>query len=126
MADQIDVMGYVVIAPDLLSGKASDGGGTSAFKNQDAARTAIYVLDPDQITKGLQANLSYGKQIDAANGKVAVIGFCWGGSQSFRFVSNEDQLAAAFVCYGTGPKTKKLTKPSKHWYMGFMEGTTIE
>ena len=55
MADQIAAMGYIVLAPDLLSGKAPDGGGTSAFKNSDAARTSLYALDPDQITKGLQA-----------------------------------------------------------------------
>ena len=75
MADQIAAMGYIVLAPDLLSGKAPDGGGTSAFKNSDAARTSLYALDPDQITKGLQATLAHGKQIDAANGKVAVLGF---------------------------------------------------
>ena len=122
MADQIAAMGYIVLAPDLLSGKAPDGGGTSAFKNSDAARTALYALDPDQITKGLQATLAYGKQIDAANAKVAVIGFCWGGSQTFRFVSNEDQLAAAFVCYGTGPKNEEAYKTIKTPVYGFYGG----
>ena len=122
MADQIAAMGYIVLAPDLLSGKAPDGGGTSAFKNSDAARTALYTLDPDQITKGLQATLAHGKQIDAANGKVAVIGFCWGGSQTFRFVSNEDQLAAAFVCYGTGPKNEEAYKTIKTPVYGFYGG----
>lgn len=122
MADQIAAMGYIVLAPDLLSGKAPDGGGTSAFKNSDAARTALYALNPDQITKGLQAVLAYGKQIDAANGKVAVIGFCWGGSQTFRFVSNEDQLAAAFVCYGTGPKKEEVYKTIKTPVYGFYGG----
>ena len=113
MADQIATMSYIVLALDLLSGKAPDGGGTSAFKNSYAARTALYALDPDQITKGLQAILAYGKQSDAANDKVAVIGFCWGGSQSFRFVSNENQLAAAFVCYGRGSKNEEAYKTIK-------------
>ena len=122
MADQIAAMGYIVLAPDLLSGKAPDGGETSAFKNSDAVRIALYELDPDQITKGLQATLAHGKQIDAANGKVAVIGFCWGGSQTFRFVSNENQLAAAFVCYGTGPKNEEAYKTIKTPVYGFYGG----
>ena len=63
MADQIATMSYIVLALDLLSGKAPDGGGTSAFKNSYAARTALYALDPDQITKGLQAILAYGKKV---------------------------------------------------------------
>ena len=128
MADQIAAMDYVVLAPDLLSGKAPDGGGTSAFKNSDAVRTAFYVLDPDQITKDLQATLAHRKQIDATNGKVAVIGFCWGGSQSFRFVSNEDKLVAAFVCYGTRPKNKEAYTPVYGFYGGNDNrvNTTIE
>ena len=32
MAVQIAAISYIVIAPDLLSGKAPDGGRTSAFK----------------------------------------------------------------------------------------------
>lgn len=45
MADQIAEMGYIALAPDFLSGTAPDGGGTAAFENSDAARTAIYQLD---------------------------------------------------------------------------------
>ena len=30
-------------------------------------------------------------------------GFCWGGSQSFRFATNNPTLKAAFVFYGTAP-----------------------
>ncbi|MDC1460350.1 dienelactone hydrolase family protein [Flavobacteriaceae bacterium] len=122
MADQIAAMGYIVLAPDLLSGKAPDGGGTSTFKNSNATRTALYALNPDQITKSLKASLAHGKQIDTANGKVAVVGFCWGGSQSFRFVSNEDQLAAAFVCYGTVPKNKEAYKTIDTPVYGFYGG----
>ena len=66
--------------------------------------------------------MAYGKQIDAANGKVAVIGFCWGGSQSFRFVSNEDQLTAAVFCYGTGSKNEEAYKTIKIGVYGFYEG----
>jgi carboxymethylenebutenolidase len=103
LADQIAEEGYIAIAPDLLSGAGPNGGGTASFENSDDARTAIYGLDPDQVTSDLKAVINYSKNIPAGNGKVAVIGFCWGGSQSFRLATNSDEIEAAFVCYGTGP-----------------------
>ena len=30
-------------------------------------------------------------------------GFCWGGSQTYRFATNRADLATAFVFYGRGP-----------------------
>ena len=107
LADQIAEEGYIAIAPDLLSGAGPNGGGTSSFENSDDARTAIYGLDPDQVTSDLKAVINYGKNIPAGNGKVAVIGFCWGGSQSFRLATNTDEIEAAFVCYGTGPNEEE-------------------
>lgn len=104
LADQLAEAGYIALAPDLLSGTGPDGGGTSSYENSDAARTGIYGLDPDQVTGDLKANIEYAKTIAAGNGKVAVIGFCWGGSQTFRLSTNTDAIEAAFVCYGTGPK----------------------
>jgi dienelactone hydrolase len=43
------------------------------------------------------------QKLPACNGKVAVGGFCWGGGQSFRFATNNKDIMAAFVFYGTGP-----------------------
>jgi carboxymethylenebutenolidase len=105
MADQLAAAGYIAIAPDLLSGKAPDGGKTSNFASADAAREAIGRLEPDQITADLNAAADYVKKLPAASGKVAVAGFCWGGRQSFRFAANRADLAAAFVFYGNGPES---------------------
>jgi carboxymethylenebutenolidase len=51
----------------------------------------------------LDAAADYGKKLPAANGKIAVTGFCWGGSKSFAFAAHRKDLSAAFVFYGTGP-----------------------
>lgn len=122
MADQLAESGYIALAPDLLSGAGPNGGGTSSFANSDEARTAIYGLPEEQVTADLQATVAYAKKIPAGNGKVAVIGFCWGGSQSFRFATHSDQIKAAFVCYGTGPKAedeiKKIQVPVYGFYGG--------
>jgi carboxymethylenebutenolidase len=107
VADQLAEAGYIAIAPDLLSGMAPGGGKTSDFPDEDAAREGIYKLTPDQVTADLNAVADYVAKLPAANGKVAVAGFCWGGTQTFRFATNRAALAAAFVFYGTGPESKE-------------------
>jgi carboxymethylenebutenolidase len=104
VADQLAEAGYIAIAPDLLSGAAPGGGGTAALGGPDAARRAISVLDPEQITADLNAAVQYVAQLPACNGKVAVAGFCWGGRQAFRFATNNKDIKAAFVFYGNGPE----------------------
>jgi carboxymethylenebutenolidase len=104
VADQLAAQGYIAIAPDLLSGMAPGGGKTSDFPDAGAAREAIYKLQPDVVTADLNAVTDHVRKLPAATGKVAVAGFCWGGSQSFRFATTRADLAAGFVFYGTGPQ----------------------
>jgi carboxymethylenebutenolidase len=104
LTDQLAEAGYVAIAPDLLSGMGPNGGGTSSF-DSNAVRQAISSLPPDQITADLNAVADYVSKLPAANGKVAVTGYCWGGSQSFRFATNRSDVKAAFVFYGSAPAT---------------------
>lgn len=102
--------GYIAIAPDLLSGVAPGGGGTAELGGADAVTKVIGTLPLDQITADLNAAADYGAKLDAANGKIAVAGFCWGGGQSFRFAANNKDLKAAFVFYGTPPPPEDMAK----------------
>jgi carboxymethylenebutenolidase len=102
VADQLAEAGYIAIAPDLLSGMAPGGGKTSDLPSQDAATKAIYALPPDQVIADLRAVTAHAAKLPAADGKVAVAGFCWGGSQTFRFATETKEIKAAFVFYGTG------------------------
>jgi carboxymethylenebutenolidase len=104
VADQLAEVGVIAIAPDLLSGMAPAGGRTKDFPSEDAAREAISKLPPEQVMADLKAVAEYAARLPASNGKVAVAGFCWGGSQAFRFATHFQNLAAAFVFYGTGPQ----------------------
>src|SRR4051794_23015792 len=103
MADELAGQGFIVIAPDLLSGDGPKGGGSNDFPDQDARVKGVSGLDPDAVMADLDAAADYGKKLPAANGKIAVAGFCWGGSKSFAFAAHRKDLSAAFVFYGTGP-----------------------
>lgn len=104
LTDQLAEAGYIAIAPDLLSGMAPNGGGTSDIADRSSIGQVIRSLPPDQITADLNAVADYVKKLPAANGKVAIAGFCYGGSQTFRFATNRADLKAAFVFYGGGPE----------------------
>src|SRR5712664_2499020 len=103
LTDQLAEAGYIAIAPDLLSGMGPKGGGSSEFDGT-AVRQAIGNLPADQITADLNAVADYVAKLPACNGKVAVAGFCYGGTQTFRFATNNRNIKAAFAFYGTGPE----------------------
>ena len=68
----------------------------------------------------LDAAADYGKHLPAGDGKIAVVGFCWGGGKSFAFATHRKDLSAAFVFYGPGPKdVSTITAP----VMDFMAAT---
>ena len=109
MADELASKGYIVLAPDLLSQTGPGGGGTDAFSGQDAVIKGISMLPPAQVISDLNAVADYGKKLPAANGKLAIGGFCWGGGKSFEFATQRPDLSAAFVFYGTPPSADKMT-----------------
>jgi len=100
--DDFAAAGYIAIAPDLLWGAGAKGGGTSEVES-DQVTQKVSLLSPDQVTADLNAAAAYVAKLPACNGKVVVVGFCWGGSQTFRFATNNQDLKAAFVFYGDGP-----------------------
>jgi carboxymethylenebutenolidase len=119
MADELASQGYIVVEPDLLSGFGPNGGGSSDFPSQDAAVKAVSGLDPNGVMADLDAAADYGKKLPAANGKIAVAGFCWGGSKSFAFAAHRKDLSAAFVFYGTAPSdVSTITAPVYGFYAG--------
>jgi carboxymethylenebutenolidase len=121
VADQLAAEGFIAIAPDLLSNKGPNGGGTEAFPDRDAVVKAVRDLKPDDVTAMLNATRDYGIKLPAANGKSATVGFCWGGGTSFRYASEQPELNAAAVYYGTSPDAAALEK-IKAPVMGFYGG----
>jgi carboxymethylenebutenolidase len=119
MADELAAQGFIVVAPDLLSGFGPNGGGSSAFPSQDATIKAVSGLDPDGVNADLDAAADYGRRIPAGNGMIATVGFCWGGGKSFAFAAHRKDLSAAFVFYGPGPaNVATIVAPVYGFYAG--------
>jgi carboxymethylenebutenolidase len=120
LADEVAEAGYVAVAPDLLTGMAANGGRTKDF-SIDAAMEAVSKLNQTQVTADLNAAADYGLKLPASNGKLFVVGFCWGGGQSFRFATTRSDLSAAFVFYGPPPSKEYLATIKAPVY-GFYAG----
>lgn len=113
LSDELAEAGYIAIAPDLLSGVGPNGGGTAAIAatGNNAVGQAIRALPQDQIAGDLNAVADYVSKVPGANGKVAVGGFCWGGSTTFFFATRRPTLKAAFVFYGSAPSNNAQGQP---------------
>jgi len=105
VADGLAEAGFIAIAPDLLSGKGPDGGGTASL---EAPRVAIRDLDPEEVRLRLDGVAEYGLALPAAADAFGVVGFCWGGSTSFRYATQQPQAGAAVVYYGGAPAAADL------------------
>ncbi|MGH7529627.1 MAG: dienelactone hydrolase family protein [Gemmatimonadales bacterium] len=103
--EQLARDGFVAIAPDLLSRR----GGTPAAG--DSARRLIRSLPAHAVTADLDATRAYLGTLRAVRGDaIGAIGFCWGGSQSFRYATSTPQLRAYVVCYGSSPEAQDLAR----------------
>ncbi|HEY7210807.1 MAG TPA: dienelactone hydrolase family protein [Bryobacteraceae bacterium] len=120
VADEFAAAGYIAVAPDLLSGMGPNGGRTNSFE-QSGATEAVSHLNADQVTADLNAAADYALKLPAAEKKLFVAGFCWGGGQSFRFATNRPDLAAALVFYGPPPDKDAMSRIKAPVY-GFYAG----
>jgi carboxymethylenebutenolidase len=117
MADELAAAGFIVVAPDLLSGAGPNGGNSDSFTSMDATTKAVSGLNPDTVNADLDAAADYAKKIPAGNGKIATVGFCWGGGKSFAFATHRKDLSAAFVFYGPPPADfSSITAPVYGFY----------
>jgi carboxymethylenebutenolidase len=106
VADRLAKEGFVAILPDLLSSKHGQ-----TPKDTDEARKLIGDLEPERVTSNLNATFEYANQLPAVQkGQIGVIGFCWGGGQSFRYATNNPNLKAAVVAYGPPPDSAAVKR----------------
>jgi carboxymethylenebutenolidase len=105
VARRLALAGFHAVAPDFLS----PSGGTPA--NEDDARTAIGKLDLAASTAAGVAILDELRARKGGNGKVGIVGFCWGGAYVNRLaVSAGSKLGAGVVYYGTAPDASEAAR----------------
>jgi len=104
IARRVALEGYHAVAPDALS----PFGGTPA--NPDEARPLFQKLDRAASTKNFVAAVAYLKTGPQATGKVACMGFCWGGAATNQVAVNAPDLTAAIPFYGSQPAAEDVPK----------------
>ncbi len=104
VARRVALEGYHAVAPDALSPL----GGTPA--NPDEARPLFQKLDREANTRNFVAAVAYLKTGPQATGKVACMGFCWGGAVTNQVAVHAPGLAAAVPFYGSPPAAEDVAK----------------
>lgn len=107
VADQLAEDGFIAIAPDMLSGMGPNGGNTDSIPAEQATQF-ISKLTNDEANKRLDAVRMYAIQVPAANGRVGMVGFCWGGARVFNYAVHQPALNAGVIYYGTAPQDPAL------------------
>ena len=110
LADQLAQEGFIAIAVDLHSGLGPNGGNYDSFQGTDEVMRASARLTQDEMQRRYKAGLEWGRKLSRWNGKVASVGFCMGGGNSFRFAAEIPDLAAAVVYYGATPSEELLAR----------------
>ena len=105
VARRMALEGFMAVAPDMLS----PAGGTPA--NEDAARDAIGKLDLGQSVNQAVDLIGRLKKDRKTNGKVGIVGFCWGGAFVDRVaVAAGSGLDAGVSYYGPAPAPSDAAK----------------
>jgi len=102
VADQLAKEGFIAIAPDFLSGLGPNGSG-SAELGEDGSRGVIGKVTDDDKVRILNDVRAYALAMPSANGKVGIVGFCWGGGTAFLYARKQPALNAAVSYYGPMP-----------------------
>jgi len=108
VADQLAKDGFIAVAPDMVSGLGPNGGGTDSVASRDDVVKLVRGITPEEATRRLDAVRDWALKIPAGNGKIATIGFCWGGARSFAYAVAQPSLAGAVVYYGVSPENAEL------------------
>nr|WP_294791425.1 dienelactone hydrolase family protein [uncultured Mucilaginibacter sp.] len=96
--------GFISIAPDALSPLGGYPG------NDDEGRTMQAKRNPKEMEEDFIAAYEYLKNHKDCNGKVGVVGFCYGGGISNTLAVRLPDLAAAVPFYGGQPAAADVPK----------------
>jgi carboxymethylenebutenolidase len=102
VTDQLAKEGFIAIAPDFLSGKGPNKGGSAELGSQGATQ-AIGSVTFDDRMRIMNDVRTHALAMPAANGKLGAVGFCWGGGTVFAYALAQPALNASVSYYGPMP-----------------------
>jgi len=95
---------FIAFAPDALTPLGGYPG------DEDQARTLFVKLDQAKSKQDFVAAAAYLKALPQGNGKVGVVGFCYGGGIANFLATQLPDLAAAVPFYGAQPAAADAAK----------------
>jgi carboxymethylenebutenolidase len=104
IARRIALDNFIALAPDALFPLGGYPG------DEDKARESFSKLDQTKTRKDFIAAEHYLKSLPEGNGKVGVVGFCYGGGISNFLATQVPDLNAAVPFYGAQPPAEDVAK----------------
>jgi len=104
VARRAALAGFISLAPDALTPLGGYPG------NDDEGRTLQSKRDKKEMEEDFIAAYDYLKKHELCNGKVGVVGFCFGGGIANMMAVRIPELAAAVPFYGGQPATEDVPK----------------
>jgi carboxymethylenebutenolidase len=97
IARRLAVDGFLALAPDALTSVGGYPG------DEDKARALFAQLDQAKVAADFVAAARHAEAIEGGNGKLGVVGFCFGGAVANMLATRIPTLRAAVPFYGAPP-----------------------
>lgn len=104
VARRLALDNFIALAPDALFPLGGYPG------NEDAAREKFKELDQAKTREDFLAAVRHARELKDANGRVGVVGFCYGGGMASFLATRLPDLEAAVSFYGSAPETAEVSR----------------
>jgi len=104
IARRLALDGFMAFAPDALTSLGGYPG------DEDKARDAFGKLDQAKTLQDFLASAAWLKARTDGNGKLGVVGFCWGGGMVHSLATRLPDLTAGVPFYGNVPAVSEAAK----------------
>ncbi len=104
IARRLAVDGFIALAPDALTPLGGYPG------DEDKARELFPKLDQAKTHNDFLAAAKFAKELPEGDGKVGVVGFCYGGGIANFLATRVSDLAGAVPFYGAQPTAEETAK----------------
>lgn len=112
VADAFAREGYVALAADLYQGR------TGSNRDENMALVKESLANPQEIIDNLNAAASYLKSREDVNGKVATIGWCYGGGVALSYAIGSENHEGTAIFYGRLVNDPEQLKHIHHEILG--------